>query len=154
VTISEEQRDRASWQSLGVEAADAGQAENDQIVAALLVRDGRVLLCHRSTGRRWFPDVWDLPGGHIDPGETPIEALVRELEEEVGISIKEPGAAVARVVESKFVMRIWLIEQWVGDPINASPAEHDDLGWFSLAEAEEMPLAHRDYLALIRNALS
>jgi hypothetical protein len=40
-----------------------------EIVAAVLVRDGRVLLCHRSPGREWFPNVWDLPGGHVEADE-------------------------------------------------------------------------------------
>ena len=42
------------------------------LVAALLVRDGRMLLCHRSAGRRWYPDVWDFPGGHVEGGESPM----------------------------------------------------------------------------------
>ncbi len=50
-----------------------------RIVTALL-RDGdRLLLCHRSAGRRWYPDVWDLPGGHVEDGEVASAALVREL---------------------------------------------------------------------------
>ena len=36
----------------------------DQLVAALVVRDGQALLCHQSPLRRWYPDVWDLPSGH------------------------------------------------------------------------------------------
>ena len=123
-------------------------------MAALLVRDGRVLLCHRAADRRWYPDVWDLPGGHVQSGENPIEALGRELEEEVGIQIEAPGPELARVVESEFVMRIWLVEGWAGEPVNASPAEHDDLAWFDVSEASELTLAHGNYLSLIRNTLS
>ncbi|WP_425465358.1 NUDIX domain-containing protein [Nonomuraea mesophila] len=49
-----------------------------------VLRDGdRVLLCHRSAGRRWHPDVSDLPGGHVEEGEHPKESLVRELREEL-----------------------------------------------------------------------
>jgi 8-oxo-dGTP diphosphatase len=112
----------------GVGTTDIGRPEVDQIVAAVLVRDGRALLCHRSSDRKWYPDVWDLPGGHVEPGETPPKALARELEEELGILINEPGRELARVVRPEFEMWIWLIEQWVGDPINAEPEEHDDLG--------------------------
>jgi ADP-ribose pyrophosphatase YjhB (NUDIX family) len=35
------------------------------VVAGLLVRDQQVLLCHRSAERKWYPNVWDLPGGHV-----------------------------------------------------------------------------------------
>ncbi|GAA2693767.1 hypothetical protein GCM10010412_085480 [Nonomuraea recticatena] len=57
-----------------ISADDSGPV---RIVTAVL-RDGdRVLLCHRSAGRRWYPDVWDLPGGHVEEGEDPnqIRAL-------------------------------------------------------------------------------
>jgi len=137
-----------------VGAADISRPETHEIVAALLVRDGRVFLCHRSAGRRWYPDVWDLPGGHVEAGEAPVEALARELEEEVGILIEELGPEVARVIEAGFAMRIWIIEQWVGDPVNVSPEEHDDVGWFTFSEAAELGLAHSGYLPLIRNTLS
>jgi 8-oxo-dGTP pyrophosphatase MutT (NUDIX family) len=133
-------------------AAEA--SDPHQVVAALLVRDGRVLLCHRAADRRWYPDVWDLPGGHVEGAEPPFEALARELEEEVGIRIEQPGLELAQVVEPEFVMRIWLVERWVGDPVNASPVEHDDLGWFDASEASGLTLAHDDYLSLIRNTLS
>ena len=134
--------------------APRSKSDVDEVVAALLVRDGHVLLCHRAEGRRWYPDVWDLPGGHVERGETPIEALARELKEELGIVIEEVGPEVARVVRSGFVLRIWLVDGWVGDPVDASPTEHDDLGWFDASGASKLPLAHDHYLPLIRNALS
>ena len=63
-----------------------------RIVAAVLREGDRVLLCHRSAGRRWYPDVWDLPGGHVDEGEDPKESLVRELRDELGITAPEPSS--------------------------------------------------------------
>jgi 8-oxo-dGTP diphosphatase len=141
-------------QSLEMDATAAGAGETREIVAGLLVRDGRVLLCHRSAGRQWFPDVWDLPGGHVECGEPPMKALARELEEELGIRIEKPGPELRRVVEPDFALRIWLVERWVGDPVNASPAEHDDLRWFDLSEAASVPLAHTGYLSLIRDAIA
>ena len=123
-------------------------------MAALLVRDGRVLLCHRSAGRRWYPDVWDLPGGHVEAGETAVEALARELKEELGILVGDPCCELARVAETGVDLRIWLVQQWDGDPTNLSPVEHDDLGWFSASEAEDLRLAHAGYVSLIRDALS
>jgi 8-oxo-dGTP diphosphatase len=133
-------------------AANAGEAR--EIVAGLLVRERRVLLCHRSAGRQWFPDVWDLPGGHVERGEPPIKALARELEEELGIRIQQPGPELRRVVGPEFALRVWLVERWVGDPVNASPAEHDDLRWFDLTEAAGLPLAHTCYLSLIRATIA
>jgi 8-oxo-dGTP diphosphatase len=58
-----------------------------KIVTAALVREGRVLLVHRSPTRRAYPDVWDLPGGHIEAGETELAALAREMHEERSVQI-------------------------------------------------------------------
>jgi 8-oxo-dGTP pyrophosphatase MutT (NUDIX family) len=91
----------------------------------------------------------------VEGGESPIKALARELEEELGIPIQQPGPELVRVVEPGFVLRIWLVEKWGGgDPVNASPAEHDDLGWFDVSQVADLPLAHSDYLSLIRDTLA
>ena len=77
-----------------------------------------------------------------------------ELEEELSILIGEPGPELASVREAGLAMRIWLVEQWAGNPVNVSPAEHDDLGWFSASETDELRLAHSSYRSLIRDTLS
>ncbi|HEY6420663.1 MAG TPA: NUDIX hydrolase, partial [Candidatus Binataceae bacterium] len=53
--------------------------------AAMLVRDSKILLGKRAPGQLLYPNVWDLPGGHLEAGESPYQALIRELEEELGI---------------------------------------------------------------------
>jgi 8-oxo-dGTP diphosphatase len=120
-----------------------------RIVVALL-RDGdRVLLCHRSPRRRWYPDVWDLPGGHVEPGELPGAALARELREELGIDIAVPsGPPVQEVRADTFDMQIWLIEAWTGSPVNVAPDEHDAIAWFTEDALGELSLAHDSYLAM------
>jgi 8-oxo-dGTP diphosphatase len=77
------------------------------VVARLLVRDGQVLLCHRSPDREWCPNVWDLPGGHVENGETGVDALVRELAEELGIAADVPVEPVVVAVEGDLRLRIW-----------------------------------------------
>ena len=62
-----------------------------ELVCGLLVRDGKALLVHRSPERAVYPGVWDLPGGHVEPGESKPAALVRELAEELDVGIEEPG---------------------------------------------------------------
>jgi 8-oxo-dGTP diphosphatase len=59
------------------------------VVGAVLVDRSRVLLCHRRPDRAWYPDVWDLPGGHLEPGESSLAALGRECREELGIDVLE-----------------------------------------------------------------
>ena len=55
------------------------------VAAALIDADGRVLLQQRPPGKA-MADLWEFPGGKVEPGETPEAALIRELEEELGIS--------------------------------------------------------------------
>jgi mutator protein MutT len=126
-----------------------------RIVAAIL-RDGdRVLLCHRSAGRRWYPDVWDLPGGHVDEGEDPKEALVRELREELGITASEPSSPpMHEILTATFDMQIWLVDRWTGTPFNAAPDEHDAVAWFETSDLAGLRLAHESYLSIFPAVLA
>jgi 8-oxo-dGTP diphosphatase len=124
-------------------------------VAAFL-RDGdRMLLCHRSVTRRWYPDVWDLPGGHVEDGESPSAALVRELREELGITITEPsGSPMQEIHTNSADMQIWLIDGWTGTPINAAPEEHDTIAWFHASHLVDLHLAHDGYLPTFTRLLA
>jgi 8-oxo-dGTP diphosphatase len=66
-----------------------------RVVAALIVKDGKVLVCQR-TRHQTMPLKWEFPGGKIEEGEQPRDALRRELEEELGIDAKI-GEEVARL---------------------------------------------------------
>jgi len=55
------------------------------VVAALIESDGKILACQRRRGAR-FELMWEFPGGKVDPGEFPEEALKRELHEELGVN--------------------------------------------------------------------
>lgn len=66
-----------------------------RVAAAVLVRDGRVLLARRAPHKSQ-PGLWEFPGGKIEPGETPAQALARELKEELGLVV-EPGAELMTV---------------------------------------------------------
>jgi 8-oxo-dGTP diphosphatase len=124
------------------------------IVTAFLRDGNRVLLCHRSARRRRYPDVWDLPGGHVDPGELPGASLVRELREELGIDIAPPvGPPMHEIHADTFDMQIWLIETWTGTPANVAPDEHDAIAWFAGAELGGLRLAHDSYLAMFTKTL-
>ena len=116
-----------------------------EVVVAALVRDGRVLLVHRSPHRRAYPGVWDLPGGHIEAGETELAALTREMHEELGVQIATGSAThlcrldAGRKVES-VRLSAWLVGEWQGTATNVAPDEHDEIRWFGPDELP--PLAH------------
>lgn len=59
-----------------------------EVVAGVIIRDGRVLICQRSAAAK-FPLKWEFPGGKVEPGENPAEALRRELREELAIEVVE-----------------------------------------------------------------
>ncbi|MEQ1735669.1 MAG: NUDIX domain-containing protein [Rhodoglobus sp.] len=120
-----------------------------------MVRDGRALLVHRSPDREVYPGVWDFPGGHVEAGETPATALVRELAEELGVVVVAPTRDSDLVLDGDgWHLEVWIVTSWVGEPRNAQPDEHDDLAWFSLAEALALDFADPEYRDLLRSALA
>ncbi|TYB98768.1 NUDIX domain-containing protein, partial [Micromonospora sp. WP24] len=54
------------------------------VVTGALVENDAVLLVHRRPTKRAYPDVWDLPGGQVEAGESELQALAREMHEELG----------------------------------------------------------------------
>lgn len=125
------------------------------VSCGMLVRAGHVFLVHRSASKLHHPNVWDFPGGHLELGENGRQALVREIREELGVEITAPaGKALLTRQDAEMCQEVWLIEDWVGDIVNAAPDEHDAMGWFSLDDAMALDLASGDYPAVFRQVLS
>jgi 8-oxo-dGTP pyrophosphatase MutT (NUDIX family) len=98
--------------------------------------------------------VWDLPGGHVEDAESPHTALVRELREELGITVAQPsGPPMREVSGDTFDMQIWLVDAWGGVPVNAAPEEHDAIGWFEKSELAQLQLAHDSYFEMFTEVL-
>ncbi|MHB8489249.1 MAG: NUDIX domain-containing protein [Candidatus Dormibacteria bacterium] len=131
----------------------------EQVVAGALIRHERLLLGHRGAGRASYPNIWDLPGGHVEFGEAPLDALVRELSEELGVVISRPGAPpLARLHplehEPSFELLIWVVTDWTGRVTNRAPMEHDELRWFGADEWPAVALAHPEYRTVVPLALA
>ena len=127
-----------------------------RVVSGLFRNDDRVLLCHRRLDRRWYPEVWDLPGGHVRDGEDPRVALVREMREELGIRVDLPThgpETVIRDEDAGFELSIWVFDMWDGEVANVAPLEHDDIRWFVIDEIDALSLADSRYVELLRHAL-
>jgi 8-oxo-dGTP diphosphatase len=66
-----------------------------QVVAALIEMDGFILLCRRKANEKRFPLKWEFPGGKVESGETAQEAIIRELQEELGIRVIASEEAIS-----------------------------------------------------------
>src|ERR1700749_3004003 len=118
--------------------------EEHHVVAVILRRRDELLLWPRSPGRQWFPDVWDFPGGHVEPGEDPLDALRREVAEELGAELEgvDGGPVPGRVDQRRSLdLTVWAAHRWRGEVSNRQPHEHDAIGWFTAAQVAELTLA-------------
>lgn len=101
-------------------------------VYALLIKDGRIALLRRSnTG--WMDGMYSLPAGHLEAGETVVDALVRETQEEVGISLVPESLTLVHTMHRySLYIDLFFTASWTGALTNAEPDKHDDLSWFPL----------------------
>ena len=133
-----------------------------EVVAALILQGQKILLGLRSTERKYIPGVWDVFGGHVEPGEGHEQTLSRELKEELGITptvwkyLDTLTLSFSGTVGEKgeeWTTHLYLVTAWRGIPANRQPGEHSAIGWFSLEEAKELELAHPDYPTLVARYL-
>ncbi|ALE91710.1 DNA mismatch repair protein MutT [Arthrobacter alpinus] len=101
------------------------------------------LLAARRTAPPEFAGMWEFPGGKIEPGESPQEALQRELLEELGVKVHlgaelEGPTSDGWPLSIKASMRVWLVEVRQGMP--APLEDHDELRWVELMGAQLLEL--------------
>lgn len=125
----------------------------ETIAIVALVASGRVLLGHRHPSRRWYPDCWDLVGGHVEPGESPAQAARRECREEIGVDVLDLHPIAVDRDDPSLVAHAFLTRTWVGRPTNAAPDEHDAIRWFTCADLPRLRLAHPSYVHLLTGLL-
>ena len=129
------------------------------VVAALIVQSQKILLGRRVPTRTFYPNVWDVFGGHIEPGEHEHQTLVRELQEELGITPTK-WRHVETLVDSvperneEVQCHLYLVLDWTGTPVNRQLHEHTSIQWFSLAQAMQLELAHPAYPQLFALVLA
>lgn len=108
----------------------------------LLDRRGRMLLGLRAAHKRSSPLQWDIVGGHVEKGESLKDALIRELQEEIGITVRD-CRLIASLRENPSrpaepVHNVFAVLSWAGKPRNVSD-EHVDIGWFTLRQVLSLP---------------
>ncbi|RYY76727.1 MAG: NUDIX domain-containing protein [Gammaproteobacteria bacterium] len=123
------------------------------VVAGVLIRDNRVLLCKRRDDLSWYPDVWDLVGGHVEPEENPEAALTRECREELGIEVTQFGAE-QQFTTADMNLSVFVIKSWDGDIINAAPNEHHAIKWYAAAGLDGLALSDERLLPFLKSILA
>lgn len=112
-----------------------------EVVSVALVDDlerPRRLLAARRTEPPALAGGWEFPGGKVDPGETPLEAVHREVREELGIQVvlgqQVPGPLPGGrwPLGDHFAMTVWMAQVTIGEP--APLEDHDQLRWVSKAD--------------------
>jgi 8-oxo-dGTP diphosphatase len=112
---------------------------------ALIDPDGRVLLAQRPEGKS-MAGLWEFPGGKVEAGETPEEALIRELHEELGIdtwsSCLAPLTFASHAYEDfHLLMPLFACRRWNGAP---QSKEGQTLKWVKAQELKKFPMPPAD----------
>ena len=124
--------------------------------AALVDADGRVLIAQRPEGKA-LAGLWEFPGGKVEDGETPETALIRELREELGITVTPaclaPFVFASHAYDSfHLLMPLYLIRRWEGF---VAAREHAAVKWVKPAQLTDhpMPPADEPLIAYLRDFL-
>jgi 8-oxo-dGTP diphosphatase len=126
------------------------------VAVALVDVDGRVLIAKRPEGKK-LAGLWEFPGGKVEPGERPEAALIRELNEELGIDVNEaclaPFVFASHAYDSfHLLMPLYLCRRWNGV---VTAREHDALAWVKPNRLSDypMPPADEPLVAWLRDLL-
>ncbi len=126
------------------------------VACALVDEDGRVLLTKRPEGRD-MAGLWEFPGGKVEMGEMPEDALARELNEELGIDVSQhclaPFTFASHTYRSfHLLMPLWVCRNWQGE---VEAKEGQELAWVRPNRMNNfaMPPADVPLVALLRDFL-
>lgn len=116
------------------------------VVAGVLTRDdGTVLFVQRPPTSKHFAGCWEIPGGKVEPGESGPQALVRELREELGVDVPQPGEDMLLCrtlvhLGGTSVIRLdaYRVDEWNGT-VRCIEGQ-SELRWLPPADAQALPL--------------
>ncbi|RJF77167.1 8-oxo-dGTP diphosphatase MutT [Rhodopseudomonas palustris] len=115
------------------------------VAVALIDADNRVLIAQRPKHKQ-LGGLWEFPGGKLDPGERPEAALIRELDEELGITVKEACLAPLTFASHAYetfhlLMPLYVCRRWDGQVM---PREGQELAWVRANKLRDYPMPPAD----------
>lgn len=115
------------------------------VACALVDADRRVLIAKRPEGKA-LAGLWEFPGGKLEAGERPEAALIRELQEEIGIAVKEACLAPLTFASHAYadfhlLMPLYICRRWDGI---ATPREGQTLAWVRANRLRDYPMPAAD----------
>ena len=115
------------------------------VACALIDPDGRVLIAQRPEGKA-LAGLWEFPGGKLEPGERPEAALIRELDEELGITVKEACLAPLTFASHAYedfhlLMPLYICRRWEG---MVTAREGQTLAWVRANKLRDYPMPPAD----------
>ncbi|MCG6203931.1 8-oxo-dGTP diphosphatase MutT [Rhodopseudomonas sp. HC1] len=115
------------------------------VAVALIDADNRVLIAQRPKHKQ-LGGLWEFPGGKLDPGERPEAALIRELDEELGITVKEACLAPLTFASHAYetfhlLMPLYVCRRWEGQVM---PREGQELAWVRANKLRDYPMPPAD----------
>jgi 8-oxo-dGTP diphosphatase len=115
------------------------------VAVALVDTDGRVLVAQRPEGKA-LAGLWEFPGGKVEQSERPEQALIRELDEELGITVEEACLAPLTFAshaypEMHLLMPLYICRRWTGF---VHSREGQALRWLRAKELRDIPMPPAD----------
>ena len=115
------------------------------VACALVDQDNRILIAQRPPGKK-LEGLWEFPGGKLDPGERPEDALIRELHEELSIHVKAPCLAPLTFASHAYddfhlLMPLYICRRWEGF---VQPREGQAVKWVRPRELRNWPMPPAD----------
>ena len=115
------------------------------VACALVDQDNRVLIAQRPPGKK-LEGLWEFPGGKLDPGERPEDALIRELHEELSIVVKAPCLAPLTFASHAYddfhlLMPLYICRRWEGF---VQPRENQAVKWVRPRDLRDWPMPPAD----------
>lgn len=118
------------------------------VVAAVIRADGRILVCRRRPEKA-AGGLWEFPGGKVEKGESPEDALRREIAEELAVDIRVLGSLTTNdTIVDDLIIRLSCYRATLQGSSPTSSTDHDRLKWVSVDEMNELDWAEPDLPAV------